>query len=194
MIFILTNITVFDVVQSPPLSSPPCKFGKILVVDNFVEKIILKILELEITSKKIFIYFSFHYVRYCNHLVTFLGKNYHQFAFFQALNEVSQSNIFLVFFCYIWSSRFNRIFIIIRICFLISKLNINWFLLFFIVFLQIIVIIFYLNFGNWSSSCRNFYRIYKTLCVFTALLLQDQTIQMRFPLSKLIHELLLIYS
>ena len=30
--------TVFDAVQSPPLSSPPCNFGKILVVDNFVEK------------------------------------------------------------------------------------------------------------------------------------------------------------
>ena len=25
-------------VESPPLSSPPCKFGKIFVVDNFVEK------------------------------------------------------------------------------------------------------------------------------------------------------------
>ena len=55
------SITVFDVVQSPPLSSPPpCKFGKKLVVDYFVEKkFILKILELEITSKKIFLIFLF---------------------------------------------------------------------------------------------------------------------------------------
>ena len=30
----------------------------------------------------------------------------------QALNEVSLSNIFLVFFCYIWSSKVNSIFII----------------------------------------------------------------------------------
>ena len=39
-----------------------------------------------------------------------------------------------------------------------------------------------------------FYGIYETLCVFTALLLQDQAILMWPPSSKLIYELLLIYS
>ena len=96
----LLPTTVFDAVQSPPLSSPPCKFGKILVVDNFVEKNYFENFRIRNYFKKDFLNFSFHYVRYCNHLVTFLEKISHQFALiFQALNEVSQSNIFLVFFC-----------------------------------------------------------------------------------------------
>ena len=94
---------------------------------------------------------------------------------------------------YTWSFKVNSIFIIIMICFLLSKLNINWFLLFFIVLLQIIVMIFYSSFGNWSSSCQNFYGIYEKLCVFTALL-QDQKILIWIPLPKLIYELFLIYS
>ena len=94
------HCTVFDAVQSPPLSSPPCKFGKILVVDNFVEKNYFENFRIRNYLKKDFLNFSFHYIRYCNHLVTFLEKISHQFALiFQALNEVSQSNIFLVFFC-----------------------------------------------------------------------------------------------
>ena len=81
-------------------SPPPCKFGKILVVDNFVEKNYFENFRIRNYFKKDFLNFSFHYVRYCNHLVTFLEKISHQFALiFQALNEVSQSNIFLVFFC-----------------------------------------------------------------------------------------------
>ena len=68
--------TVFDVVQSPPLSSPPCKFGKILVVDHFIENFRIKNY-----FKKDFLNFSYHYVRYCNNLVTFLEKFPHQFAF-----------------------------------------------------------------------------------------------------------------
>ena len=94
-------ITVFDAVQSPLcLVPPPCKFGKILVVDNFVEKNYFENFRIRNYFKKDFLNFSFHYVRYCNHLVTFLEKISHQFALiFQALNEVSQSNIFLVFFC-----------------------------------------------------------------------------------------------
>ena len=74
--------TVFDVVQSPPpLSSPPCKFGKILVVDHFVEKIYIENFRIRNYFKKDFLNFSFHYVRYCNHLVTFFEKFPHQFAF-----------------------------------------------------------------------------------------------------------------
>ena len=88
----------------------------------------------------------------------FIWKSFLIKLLLQVLNEASQSNIFLVFFFFfcIRSSKINSIFIIIRISFLLSKLNIYWFLLFFIVFLQVIVIIFYENFGNWSSSWRNF--------------------------------------
>ena len=54
MLFPSNAITVFD------LSSPLCKFGKILVVGNFNEQnFILKILVLEINSKKIFLIFLF---------------------------------------------------------------------------------------------------------------------------------------
>ena len=77
--------TVFDVVQSPLcLVPPPCKFGKILVVDHFVEKNYIEIFRIRNYFKKDFLNFSFHYVRYCNHLVTFLGKFPHQFAFFSS--------------------------------------------------------------------------------------------------------------
>ena len=95
-----SGYTVFDAVQSPLCLVPPCKFGKILVIDNFVEKNYFENFRIRNYFKKDFFNFSFHYVRYCNHLVTFLEKISHQFALiFQALNEVSQSNIFLVFFC-----------------------------------------------------------------------------------------------
>ena len=84
----------------PPLSSPPVSMEKSWSLTISLKKIILKILELEITSKKKFLNFSFHYVRYCNHIITFLEiKFLISLLFFQALNEVSQSNIFLVFFC-----------------------------------------------------------------------------------------------
>ena len=53
--------TVFDVVKSPFLLSP-CKFDKILVVDNIIEKNLYKIFVLEIISKKIFLIFLF--IRY----------------------------------------------------------------------------------------------------------------------------------
>ena len=45
-----------------------------------------------------------------------------------------------------------------------------------------------------TPVAENFYGIYEKLCVFTALLLQDQTILMWIPSSKLKYELLLIYS
>ena len=129
----MKTILAFNIPYST-LSTPTCKFGKILVVDNFVEKNYIEIFRIRNYFKKDFLNFSFHYVRYCNHLVTFLEKNSHQFAFYQALNEVSQSIIFLVFFC--TSDHLKSItFYHYKDLFLISKLNINWFLLFFIVFL-----------------------------------------------------------
>ena len=76
--------TVFDVVQSPPLSSPPRKFGKILVVDNFVEKNYIENFRIRNYFKKDFLNFSFHYVRYCNHLVTFLEKKFSSVFFFSS--------------------------------------------------------------------------------------------------------------
>ena len=113
----------------------------------------------------------------------------------QAFNEVSQINIFLVFFFYIWSSKVISIFIIIRIWFSSVKFNINWLLLFFIVFSKLLLL--YLIKFDWQLIFQlpNFFNgIYETLCVFTAFLLQDQSILMRFPTSKLIYGLFLIYS
>ena len=92
----------------------PCKFGKILVVDHFVEKNYIENLRIWNYFKKDFLNFSFHYVRYCNHPVTFL-KIFLISLLLQALNEVSISKIFLVFFFYIWSFKVDSIFIIIRI-------------------------------------------------------------------------------
>ena len=126
-------ITVFDEVQSP------CKFGKISVVGNFIEQnFILKIFALKINSRKIFLIFLF--IRYDTAIIQLLlWKIFLMSLLLQDINEVRKSNIFL-FFLYIWSFRVNSIFNIIRICFLLSKLNINWFLLYFIVFLQAIAI------------------------------------------------------
>ena len=73
------NIVVLDDVQSP------CKFDKILVVDNFIEQnFILKILVLEITSRNIFLIFlSLGTIPQLsnNHPVNFLKIIPHQFAF-----------------------------------------------------------------------------------------------------------------
>ena len=124
-----------------------------------------------------------------------LWKNFLVSLLLQALNEVSQSNIFLVYFLYTWSSKVNYIFIISELAF--CSLN------------SILI-------GSFSSSSFSskllqlylikvlatgrpvaklfFYEIYKTLCVFTALLLQDQTILIWLPSPKLIYELFLIYS
>ena len=66
--------TVFDVVQSP------VSLGKSWSLTiSLKKKFILKILELEIISKMIFL--IFHYLRYRNHPVTFMKKFPHQFAF-----------------------------------------------------------------------------------------------------------------
>ena len=106
--------TVFDVVQ-PPLFNLPCKFDKILVVGNFIEQIfILKILVLEITSKKIFL--IFHFIRYDIAIIKqssrYFFKKFLSSACFVIFNEVRQRNIFSVFFLYTWSSKVNSIFII----------------------------------------------------------------------------------
>ena len=106
--------TVFDAVQSPPLSSPPpCKFGKILVVDHFVEKNYIENFRIWNYFIKDFLNFSFHYIRYCNHLVTFMEKISHQFAFFKLSMKLARAISF--------SSDYLKS-IIIRICFFISKL------------------------------------------------------------------------
>ena len=49
------------------LSSPPVSLGKSWSLTISLKKIILKHFELEITSKKIFLKFSFYYVRIRNH-------------------------------------------------------------------------------------------------------------------------------
>ena len=78
-----------------------------------VNKILYKNFFIRNYFKKDLFNFSFHLVRYCNHqaFIQLLFKNFpHQFAFV-ILNEVSHSNIFLVFL-YTRSSKINNIFII----------------------------------------------------------------------------------
>ena len=74
-------------------SPPPVSLAKswsftILLKKNYIENF-----RIRNYFKKDFLNFSFHYVQYFNHLVTFLEKIPHQFAL-QALTQVSQSNIF----------------------------------------------------------------------------------------------------
>ena len=111
--------TVFDVIQSPPLCLVLCKFDKILVVGNFIEQnFILKILVLEITSRKIFLIFLS--IRYDTAIIiqsTIFWKFFLISLLSQALNVVSLNNIFLVFFLYIQSLKVNSNLIIIRNCF-----------------------------------------------------------------------------
>ena len=133
-------ITVFDVVQSPFVSSP-VNFAKSWSLEKSLNKVLYwKYLVLEITSKKIcLIFFLLGTIPQSSSY--FFLKNFLIILLLQSLNEVSQSNIFFVFF-YIWSFKVNSIFIIIWICFLLSKLNINWFSFFLIIFLQYIALIF----------------------------------------------------
>ena len=94
------------------LSSPPCNFGKILVVGYFIEQnFILKILVLEIILRKISLIFLF--IRYDTTIIQLLfWKNFLISLLLQALNEIIQSNIFLVFFFYTRSFKVNSIYII----------------------------------------------------------------------------------
>ena len=121
-----------------------------------------------------------------NHLVTYLKIFHHQLAF-EILNEVSQSNIFLVFFLYIWSFKVNRIFHHFRTSFFLSKLNINWFLLISSFFSKL----FLLYLIKVLATGRPVKYIFETLYVLTALL-QDQTNFIWIPSSKLIYELFLM--
>ena len=65
----------------PPLSSPPVSLGKSWSLTILLKKIYNENFRYRNYFKKNFLNFSFHYVRYWNHLVTFLEKFSHQFAF-----------------------------------------------------------------------------------------------------------------
>ena len=157
-----------------PLSSTPVSMVKKMVVGKFIKQnFILKILVLEITSKKILLIFLF--IRYDTAIIKqsssyFLGKNFLISLILQALNEVSQSNIFLVFFLYIWLFKVNSILIIIGISYLFSKLNINWFLLFFIVSFKLLLLNLIKVMTTGLPLANFFNGIYETLCVFPALI------------------------
>ena len=64
-----------------PLSSPPVSLAKSWSLIISLKKIYIENFRIRNYFKKDFLNFSFHYVRYCNHLVTFLEKFPHQFAF-----------------------------------------------------------------------------------------------------------------
>ena len=112
-------IIPYSTLSSPPLSSPPISLTKSWSLATSLKKIYIENFIIRNYFKKDFLnFFSLGTISQSsnNHPVTFIEKFTHQFVF-QALNEVSQSNIFLVFFIYFWSSKVNSIFIIIRIGF-----------------------------------------------------------------------------
>ena len=156
-----------------------------------LKKFILKNLELEITSKKIFLIFLFTMYDTAIILLLFWKKFLISLLFIKLSMKLARAISFSSSF-FIWLFKINRIYIIIRICFFMSKLNINWFFLFFIVSSKLLLLYFIKISATGWPVAKIFYGIYKLLCVFTALLLQDQTILMRFRSSKLIYELLLI--
>ena len=81
------SITVFDVVQSPPLCLVPCKFVKILVVDNFVGKNYIEIFWIRNYFKKIF--FSLCTILQSSNY--FFWKFSHQFAFFKLSMKLARA-------------------------------------------------------------------------------------------------------
>ena len=110
----------------------------------------------------------------------------------QALNEVSQSNIFLDFFFYIWSFQVKIIFIIIIIffCSVSSIFNGSFY---FSLFSSKLLLYLIKILATGRPVAKIFDWIYEKLCVFTALL-QEQIILMWIQSPKLIYELFLIYS
>ena len=92
-IYLLIKLyTVFDVIHPPLCLVPPVSLGKSWSLTISLKKFILKILELEITSKKIF----FSLCTILQSSCYYFGKISLTSLLLQALNQVSQSNIFLV--------------------------------------------------------------------------------------------------
>ena len=177
--------------SSSPLSSPPCNFEKIFVVDYFIEKFYFENFSIRDYFKKDLLKFSFHW--YDTIIIQFFcWKNPHQLTFI-IFNEVSQSNIFLVFFLCTWWFKINRIFIIsvLKLCSvnLISICSFSSFS-----FSSELLLLYSIKA---LATGRLFTKFFLwdifTLCVFTALL-QDQTILIWLSSPKLIYKLFLIYS
>ena len=139
---ILFLLIPYSTLSCPPLSIPPVSLAKSWLLIIFIEQtFILKILVLEINSKKNFLIF----------LIIMYNTTIIQLLFFKFSSAVCFCKLSMKLARAISSSSSSftsdhlksiAFFIIIRICFLISKPNINWFLLFFIVYLQVIAIIF----------------------------------------------------
>ena len=116
------------------LSRPPASFGKswsltILFKKNYIENF-----RIRNYFTKDFLNFSFHYVQYCNHLVTFWKNFLISLLFFKLSMNLARAMSFSsssVLSDHLESIAFSSF----QDLFLISKLNINWLLLFFIVFL-----------------------------------------------------------
>ena len=88
----------------------PCKFGKILVVRKIIHQ------NFSIWNYFIKIFIIFLFTRYETTIIkqsfSCFFENFPNLFAFVSLNEVSQSNIFLVFFLYIWLFKVNSNFII----------------------------------------------------------------------------------
>ena len=112
--FSFTNKSFSYRLSYSTLSSPLVSLSKSWSLKFYWTKFYIKILVLEITSRKIFL--IFHFIKYDIAIIkqTFnnILKNLHHQLAFEILNEVSQSNIFHVFFLQIWSFKVNSILII----------------------------------------------------------------------------------
>ena len=125
--------------------------------------------------KKEFLIFLF--IRYDTAIIQLLFEKFpHQLAFVN-FNEVSQSNIFLVFFfLYIWSSKVNSIFIFLWSAFCsVNSISIGFFS--FSLFSSEQLLLYSIKVLATIRPAAKFFMeyIYEILCVFTALL-QDKTI------------------
>ena len=73
------------------LVPPPVSLGKSWSLTISLKKNYIENFRIRNYFKKDFLNFSFHYVRYYNHLVTFLEKNSHQFSFFKLSMKLARA-------------------------------------------------------------------------------------------------------
>ena len=99
----------------PPLYLIPCEFGKIRSRQFHLTKLYIEHFNIKNYFKIILLNFLF--IWYDTAIISYFSKHFPHLLAFVIFNEVNLSNIFLVFFFYIWSFKVDSIFIIIRFCF-----------------------------------------------------------------------------
>ena len=74
--YIFRLLLPYLTLSTPPLSSPPVSLRKSWSLTISLKKINIENFRIRNYFKKDFLNFSFHYVRCCNHPVTFFKKNF----------------------------------------------------------------------------------------------------------------------